>query len=225
MKTNRAKRRHWFLLPILIPTLLAFAVAGEAQTIAQPFQLTILHTNDIHSHDEPFIDRGRSVGGLTRIGHMIRYLKKREPNDLVVDAGDVFQGTPLYTMYHGEVEIALMNMIGYDIFTIGNHEFDDGPESLAAQLSKAKFKIINCNMDCSKVPALAALISPYIIKTIDGQKVAFIGAVTPELNQVALRTGGVKIKASGDDWMKPIQETINEVKAQGVNQDHSRPLM
>jgi 5'-nucleotidase len=148
---------------------------------------------------------------------MIRLLKKQEPKALVIDAGDIFQGTPLYTKYHGEVEIALLNMIGYDIFTIGNHEFDDGPINLANQLKQAKFDVINCNMDCSAVPQLAALIHPHVIKEIDGQKVAFIGAITPDLNEVALKTGGVKIKATGKDWMQPIQEQIKSVSAQGIN--------
>ena len=156
-------------------------------------------------------------GGITRIGHMIRVIKKREPEALVVDAGDIFQGTPLYTKYHGEVEVALLNMIGYDLFTIGNHEFDDGPQNLAQQLKKARFKIVNCNMDASKVPELAELISPYVIKEVEGQKVAFIGAITPDLNQVALHTDGVKLKASGSAWMKPIEETVKTVTAQGIN--------
>lgn len=191
-------------------------MTAQEKADAGSFHLTILHTNDLHSHDESYSEKGREIGGLPRIGHMIRYFKKQEPNAVVVDAGDIFQGTPLYTKYHGEVEVHLLNMIGYDIFTIGNHEFDDGPDNLAKQLAKAKFKVINCNMDCSKEPELAAVISPYVVKDIDGQKVAFIGAVTPDLNSVALKTGGVKIKATGDDWMKPIEEQIQAVKSQGM---------
>jgi 2',3'-cyclic-nucleotide 2'-phosphodiesterase (5'-nucleotidase family) len=216
------RQNRWVLVApsiLIVALLLLFATRLTAQEKADSgnFHLTILHTNDLHSHDESFTERGHEMGGLARIGHLIRTFKKEQPDAVVVDAGDIFQGTPLYTKYHGEVEVHLLNMCGYDIFTIGNHEFDDGPVNLAHQLEKAKFKVINCNMDCSKVPELAALISPYVAKEINGQKVAFIGAVTPDLNSVALRTGGVTIKATGDDWMKPIEEQIAAVKAQGIN--------
>lgn len=148
---------------------------------------------------------------------MIRTLRQREPKAVVVDAGDMFQGTPLYTRYHGEVEVELLNKIGYDIFTIGNHEFDDGPDNLVKQLKRAQFQIINCNMDCSQEKDLQSLIKPFVVRDIDGQRIAFIGAITPELNQVALKTGGVKLKATGADWKKPIEETIAEVKRNGIN--------
>ena len=157
-------------------------------------------------------------GGITHVGRILRTSKKNEPKAILsLDAGDIFQGTPLYTKYHGEVEVHLLNMIGYDIFTIGNHEFDDGPQNLAARLKNAKFQVINCNMDAGSVPELAALIKPYVIKEVDGQKVAFIGAITPDLNTVALRTGGVKLKTSHDEWKRPIENTIKEVTAQGIN--------
>jgi len=195
----------------------ACLAAPEKGAADNDFHLTILHTNDLHSHDEAFTESGHSFGGIPRIGHMIRYFKRHNPEAVVVDAGDIFEGTPLYTMYHGEVEVHLLNMIGYDIYTIGNHEFDDGPDNLAKQLKQATFSILNCNMDCSKEPELAALIIPYKIKEIHGQKVAFIGAILPDLNKIALRTGGVTIKATGDNWMKPIAEQINAVKALGVN--------
>ncbi len=61
----------------------------------------------MHSHDEPFNERGRMQGGITRVGHILRTLKKNEPKAILVDAGDIFQGTPLYTKYHGEVEVHL----------------------------------------------------------------------------------------------------------------------
>jgi 5'-nucleotidase len=201
----------------ILPLVFVACFAATDAARENELHITILHTNDIHAHDEPLVEHGHEIGGLARLGHMIRTFKKREPEALVIDAGDMFQGTPLYTTYHGEVEVALLNMIGYNISTIGNHEFDDGPKNLAKQLANAKFKIINCNMDCSKEPELAALISPYIIKEIDGQKVAFIGAVTPDLNQIALNTGGVRVTATGDSWMKPIEEQIAAVKGQGIN--------
>lgn len=172
----------------------------------------------MHAHDESFVERSRSIGGMPRIGHMIRLLRSKDPgHTLVIDAGDIFQGTPLFTKYHGETEVNMLNKMGYDIYTIGNHEFDDGAKNLAAQLRLAKFDIISANMDCASEPELAALVKPSVIKEIDGQKIAFIGGITPELASVALNTGGVKVKAPGGNWLQPFIDEINKVKAAGVN--------
>ena len=102
--------------------------------------LTILHTNDLHAHDEPFEEYGRKVGGLARIGYLIRAIRKDTPNVLAIDAGDIFQGTTFYKLYHGEVEVQLLNQAGYDIYTIGNHEFDNGPDEDGGKLQPDAFK-------------------------------------------------------------------------------------
>lgn len=213
------EKKYINLLPIWVTAaaLLLFA-AGFAASKApdHDLKITILHTNDLHSHDESFSEHGRQIGGLPRIGHLVRSIRAHEPNTVVIDAGDIFQGTPLFKRYHGAVEIELLNKIGYDLYTIGNHEFDDGPENLSDQLQKAKFRILNCNMDCSAQPQLAKLIRPMQVSEFDGQKVAFIGAITPDLNQVALKTGGVRIKATGSEWMKPIEEQIATAKKEGI---------
>ncbi|HEY9714257.1 MAG TPA: bifunctional UDP-sugar hydrolase/5'-nucleotidase [Chroococcales cyanobacterium] len=181
-------------------------------------KLTILHTNDMHAHDEPFIERGKSVGGMDRIGHTIKLLKSKDPeHTIAVDAGDIFQGTPLFTKYKGEVEVSMLDKMGYDVYTIGNHEFDEGPQNLAKQLSKANFTILNCNMDLKDEPELAKIVKPYVIKTIAGQKVGFVGAITPDLLQLSMFAGKVTIKDAGPNWMKPIAETVKTVKDQGVN--------
>ncbi len=195
--------------------LLGHRVNSEPQS--PEFQFTILHTNDLHSHDEPFIDHARSVGGLARIGHLIRSIRKQDPNTLVLDAGDIFQGTPFFTKYHGEVEVHLLNEIGYDLFTIGNHEFDDGPENLAEQLKKAKFQIISANLDCSKYPPMQELVKSSVIKEINGQKIGFVGCITPDLETLALNIGELKIKKKGADWYQPIREEVEKLKQQGIN--------
>lgn len=220
-KALAALRKRWHLMPlfIIVFALLVFRTSSAATDPAKDanFHLTILHTNDIHAHDEAFVEKGQNIGGLPRIGHLIRRIKKQEPDALVIDAGDIFQGTPLFTKYQGECEVHLLSEIGYDIYTIGNHEFDDGPENLANQLAKATFKIINCNMDCTPYPQLNKLISPYVIKEIHGQKVAFIGAIAPDLEELAPKCDKIRIKGKGGQWKQPIQEQIDAVKKLGIN--------
>jgi 5'-nucleotidase / UDP-sugar diphosphatase len=157
------------------------------------------------------------VGGMARIAHLIRSIRADNPNVLVVDAGDIFQGTSFFKLYHGEVEVEMLNRAGYDLYTIGNHEFDDGPQNLATQLARAKFDVLNSNIDASGVPELQAVIKPSVIKTINGQRVGFVGAVVPTLSEMASRTENVRVKASGDEWMKPINEEVAKLKAQGVD--------
>jgi 5'-nucleotidase/UDP-sugar diphosphatase len=183
------------------------------------FQITILHTNDLHSHDLPFTEFGKSVGGLTRIGHLIRMIRKKEPNCLVVDAGDIFQGTPLFQKYRGEVEVHMLNEIGYDLFTIGNHEFDEGLQNLADQLKKAKFQIISANLDCSQYHPMAEMVKPSIIKEVGGQKIGFVGADTPDLEALCLPENlqPLKLKSKGADWYQPIKQEVEKLKAEGVN--------
>lgn len=178
---------------------------------------TILHTNDIHSHNDSFTEGGRLIGGMPRIAHLIKTIRKTTPNVLAIDAGDIFQGTPYFEQYHGEAEIECLNKAGYDIYTIGNHEFDDGATNLGKQIERAKFDILNCNLDFGPHANMAALIKPAVVKTIDGRKVGFIGVITPELNALTTKLEGVKLKASGDNWLDPVKKEVQKLKADGIN--------
>lgn len=192
------------------------ALTSDTRAADGDFHFTILHTNDLHSHAEPFSERGKTVGGLARLGSLIRSIKSNTPNTVVIDAGDMFQGTPLFTHYHGEVEVSLLNQIGYDMYTIGNHEFDDGAENLGKQLKNAKFDIICANMDAESQPDLKSVIKPYVIKEIGGKKIGFIGVMTPELERLSLSLGGVKIKHLNDDWLIPVREAVKEIESKGI---------
>ncbi len=114
--------------------------------------VSILHTNDLHSHVEPFSDtnaRYDGKGGLARISGIIKNIRDKNPNTLVLDAGDTFQGTPYFNYFGGEFIYKLMSAAGYDATTIGNHEFDNGLEGLQNALPAAKFPVINSNYDFS----------------------------------------------------------------------------
>lgn len=195
-------------------------LAWATKTSSPPgFNLSIIHTNDFHAHDEPFRENGKVIGGASRMAKLIRDLRKSSiDNTLLIDGGDIFQGSILYAKYKGEVEVELLNKMGYDIYTIGNHEFDDGSKNLADKLSKAKFDVVNCNLDFSKMPGLGKIAKPYVIKEFGKEKVAFIGAITNDLEVLAANMQEVKLKAKDkSDWMNPIKDTVKELKEQGIN--------
>jgi 5'-nucleotidase len=121
-----------------------------------PIKLTILHTNDTHSRLEPFpMDGGRNqgLGGVAARSELIRQIRAEAEHVLLLDAGDIFQGTPYFNLYKGEPEIKAMTEMGYDACTIGNHDFDAGMENLATQLTRhANFPMIVSNYDFSSTP-------------------------------------------------------------------------
>lgn len=121
-----------------------------------PLKLTILHTNDTHSQLEPFpMDGGRNqgLGGIAGRAELINKIRAEEEHVLLLDAGDIFQGTPYFNIYKGEPEIKAMSSLRYDATTIGNHDFDAGMENLATQLSRhANFPMLICNYDFTLTP-------------------------------------------------------------------------
>lgn len=135
-------------------------VAGPALASAvEPFspqKLTILHTNDTHSRLEPFpMDGGRNqgMGGIVSRARLIKQIREEEEHVLLLDAGDIFQGTPYFNLYKGEPEIKAMTAMNYDACTIGNHDFDAGMENLATQLTgHANFPMLVANYDFTGTP-------------------------------------------------------------------------
>jgi 5'-nucleotidase len=145
--------------------------------LVQTKHLTILHTNDVHSHIDPFPanhPRNPGLGGVARRATLIESIKRENPNVLVLDAGDSFQGTPYFNYYGGELEFKLMGMMGYHATTIGNHEFDSGIENLAAQMQHANFKMLSANYDF-KNTVMDGLVQPYQVFVQDGIRVGVFG--------------------------------------------------
>lgn len=136
-----------------------------------PDYLTILHTNDTHSQIEP---KSNNQGGYARRMGLIRQERAKDKNLLLLDAGDFCQGTPYFNFYHGRVEIAAMNRMGYDCGTLGNHEFDNGLDTLAAVLETAHFPIVCANYDFTGTP-LEELIPPYVVLNKGGLKIGIFG--------------------------------------------------
>lgn len=140
-------------------------------------KITILHTNDVHSHIEPFSkDHSEypNQGGFERRSTIINKIRKENPNTLLLDAGDIFQGTPYFNFYGGEIEFKLMSMLRYDAVTIGNHDFDNGINGLDKQLPNAKFDIISSNYDFTNT-VLDSKISNYKTYNKSGVKIGVFG--------------------------------------------------
>ncbi len=134
--------------------------------------LAILHTNDWHSHFEP-LKNGK--GGIGRRLTLIKQLRKQYPLSILVDAGDFFQGTPYFNFYKGALEIEAMNKMGYEVVTLGNHEFDYGIDNLATQLRKAKFTVVNTNY-LIKHESLKYIVKPWAIVRKKNFRIGFVGA-------------------------------------------------
>ena len=146
--------------------------------------LLIIHTNDTHSCVEPLNPNLSDTtqadkGGYLRRASFVREMRKREPGLLLFDSGDFSQGSTYYSLYHGDVEVGLMNLMGYDAATIGNHEFDSGMENMARIFRLAKFPIVCCNYDFTGTPC-EGLVKPYIILQRGDLKIGVLG-VSPKL--------------------------------------------
>jgi 5'-nucleotidase len=139
--------------------------------------ITVLHTNDTHSQIDPILENDKTYagkGGVARRATLVKRVRKENPNTLLIDAGDVCQGTPYFNFYRGEVEYKAMSLIGYDVGTIGNHEFDNGVVSLAKALSFANFDIVSTNYDV-RGSALENKVKPYVVKEVGGLRVGLFG--------------------------------------------------
>lgn len=149
----------------------------SAFTSGELVKITILHTNDTHSRIEPFPandSRFPGMGGFARRAALIKKIRSEEKNVLLFDAGDVFQGSPYFNLYDGEVEFKLMSEMEYHAMTIGNHEFDNGVDGLAGQLKNASFPLISSNYDFSDTP-LSGKTEPYKIYQLQGIQVGVFG--------------------------------------------------
>jgi len=181
----------------------AMAVAASAQK-----EIVILHTNDTHSCVSPLnpniadtLLAGR--GGFVRRAEMIRRQREENPKLLLLDSGDFSQGSPYYNIYKGEVEVGLMNLMGYDAATIGNHEFDFGLENMARLFRMAKFPIVCANYDFTGTP-VEGLVKPYTIIRRNGLKIGIFG-LAPKMEGLVFAAN-----CKGVGYSDPIK-TGNEV--------------
>jgi len=142
-----------------------------------PKHITILHTNDVHSHIEAFGPdhyKNPNMGGVAKRAVLIEKIRKENPNTLLLDAGDIFQGTPYFNFYGGELEFKLMSKLKYDASTLGNHDFDNGIDGLYAQLPHADFDFLISNYDFSNT-IMDGHTKPYKVFTKNGVRIGVFG--------------------------------------------------
>jgi len=157
-------------LTVLGPSLVAEAASG-------PARLVVLHTNDMHSRIEPFPDNApqwAGLGGMARRAALIDSIRRQEKHVLLLDAGDIWQGTPYFNFFQGKLEYELMSRMRYDAATFGNHDFDNGLEGLQQQLPHAGFPFLSANYDFSGTP-LAGRFQPYKVFERAGARVGVFG--------------------------------------------------
>jgi 5''-nucleotidase/2'',3''-cyclic phosphodiesterase and related esterases len=171
-------------------------LAGLSGTANAETTLVILHTNDFHSRIEPIngfdstcggkdAAEGKCFGGSARLETAIRERKAAHPDALLVDGGDQFQGSLFYTYYKGKAAAELMNTLGYDAMTVGNHEFDDGPEVLRGFMDAVAFPVLLANADVSKEPALADVLKPSTVIEKGGVRYGLIGLTPGDAAELA----------------------------------------
>lgn len=171
-------RRDFIKTTASTATMMALGgLALHSCTAQRPKQITILHTNDVHSHIDAFPKDHSTfpgLGGLARRATLVQQIRATNANTLLFDAGDIFQGTPYFNFYGGALEFKLMSMLNYDAATIGNHDFDNGLGGLLAQLPHAQFDMLSANYDFRNTD-LDGFTKPYKVYERDGIKVGVYG--------------------------------------------------
>ncbi len=207
---------------ILLSTAAAFGLsAGIAQA---DYALTILHTNDFHARFEPInasdstcsaedAAESKCLGGTARLVTAIADARARSNNTILVDGGDQFQGSLFYTYYKGAMSAEFMNKLGYDAMTVGNHEFDDGPEVLRGFVDTVKFPILMSNADISGEPLLAGKIAKSVTIERGGEAIGLIG-LTPQ-DTPELASPGPKVIFT--DPVQAVQNEVDLLTDAGVN--------
>ncbi|HOD33136.1 MAG TPA: metallophosphoesterase, partial [Holophaga sp.] len=114
-------------------------------------------------------------GGMARRATLVKQLRAQLGSVLLLDAGDVFQGTPYFNRYKGVLDYQLMSLVGYDAATLGNHDFDNGVEGLLHAMEAARFPFVNCNFDLKGAPDLAQRVQPWLVKELPGVRVGITG--------------------------------------------------
>jgi NAD pyrophosphatase/5'-nucleotidase NadN len=188
---------------------------------APALALSILHTNDVHSHLEPVssslkfnnVSTTLDLGGMPRLAQKVKDARAANPNTLFLSAGDEMQGTLFFTQYNGLADAAFMNLLKYDAMVVGNHEFDRGPGTLAGFLGAVKFPVLGANVDAGEDPDLSGKIKPYVIKTVGGSRVGIIGLVTEETDVISSPGPTVAFL----DAANTARQVVAELKNKGVN--------
>lgn len=204
--------------------LSAAALSLTAGMASADYTLTILHTNDFHARFEPISKydgpcgaedntEGKCFGGTARLVSAIAEARGRINNAILVDGGDQFQGTLFYSYYKGKMAAEFMNKLGYDGMTVGNHEFDDGPEVLAGFMGAVDFPVLMSNADVSAEPLLSDKLAKSTVIERGGEKIGLIGLTPQDTDELASPGDNVTFS----DPVAAVQGEVDKLTAEGVN--------
>ena len=202
------KRFLTYIFSVLI--VLCF---NTSYSLAESHYLTILHTNDIHGQLKPIeYDKKHHVGGFSARAKLIKKFKSENKNVLILDAGDIAQGTLFFKYFDGVPDVKFMSKIGYDAAELGNHEFDKGTSVVEKMIESANFPFLCANIRFVNNPELQKKVKPYIIKDYNGFKVGIIGLIAQDLKTLV---------TNSDDFeaLDPVETTRNIIKEIGSKVD------
>lgn len=201
------------VLKVIIACFISLTLSLQGFCLAKSeHRLTIIHTNDVHGRLAPFdyTPSLQSVGGIARRATLIKEIKSSNPDNLLLDAGDTVQGSIFYQIFSGIPDIEIMNKIGYDAVTLGNHEFDKGLTSLEKLVSGAKFPYLSANIKFTKNKELSDRVKGYVIKDIDGLKIGIIGVTTDDIKVLSNDTDSLQVS----DDIKIVRKIAKNIKKQ-----------
>lgn len=193
--------------------VLGFLLAFGPAVADRPIEITIIHSNDLHAHVQPFTIRKVSYGGYARQATLIRQIRAKAKNVLLLNAGDVFQGTLYFNVYEGLADLAYMNEIGYDAMAVGNHEFDRGPAALSTFVGLADFPVLSANLNLAAEPALKDKIHASAVLTVGGERIGVVGCTTPDVTNISSPGPTVTLR----DLRASVQAEVDKLTTQGIN--------
>ncbi|MDX2162814.1 MAG: 5'-nucleotidase C-terminal domain-containing protein [bacterium] len=190
--------------------LLTLALASTVSAQDETFALTLLHTNDTHAAHEP---NGAGNGGVARQAAVVNQIRAEGGNVLLLDSGDRFTGSLYHQQYRGADQVQLMNVLGYDAMTLGNHEFDDGEAVLLSFVGGLEFPVVSANIEWGSFAELAAAVAPYTVLDVNGQQVGVIGLTTNDTTV----TSSPSPEIGFGDYLPAVESAVAELTEQGVN--------
>jgi len=194
-------------LSVLVLLALVAGIVGAQDR----YELTIMHTNDVHGHHEP---QRNGDGGAARQATVVQQIRAEGGNSLLLDAGDRFTGTLFHVQYRGQDSVQIMNAISYDAIVLGNHEFNEGSEKLAEFVQGLNFPTVSANIDFSEDPYLAGLVAPSVVLDVGGESIGIIGLTAPETVILNLPS---KDLVFHDNLAEITQEQVDSLSAQGID--------
>ncbi|MBN8621051.1 MAG: metallophosphoesterase, partial [Anaerolineae bacterium] len=200
------------LLMVMLMVVIMIAPAAQAQD--ETFSLTILHTNDVHGAYGPYNAAADATtdGGAARQMTVVNQIRAEGGNVLLLDAGDRFTGTLFHQQWRGEDSARIMNAMGYDAMTVGNHEFDDGDEALVSFTDSLNFPLLTANVTFGA--DLAEKIQPYAVLEVAGEQIGVVGLTPPDTG--ILSSPGEDV-VFNEDMAGAVQSYVDELTEQGIN--------